>query len=315
MRNTLFIFFACTAGILAWTAVTVYSTNTVRIIACDVGQGDGILVQYKTQQILIDGGKPNGKIVPCLSRYMPFWDRTIEVVLLTHPQLDHFGGLIDVFQTYTVQMLLANSLDSDSQEYRVFKSLVAKSDTRVVNPVRGEKIRMGLITLDILNPTREFLAQKTTTTSQVPQEDGLGYSTSNADPNDFSLVAMIRFGEFDALFTGDIGLNISDQIAQIIQLNEHDPIEYLKVPHHGSKNGLSSGLLEVLDAQVAVISSDKKNSYGHPHQEILKLLRDQGVRILRTDEDGDSIVETNGRETTIKKDEQDFLSRLRSQLK
>ena len=315
MRNTIFIFFACTTAVLIWTTVIVYSDNTMRIIACDVGQGDGILVQYKTQQVLIDGGKPNGKIVPCLSRYMPFWDRTIEVVLLTHPQLDHFGGLIDVFQTYTVRMFLTNALDSDSQEYRVLKSLVAKSDTRVINPVRGQKIRMGLITLDILNPTKEFLAQKTTAASQVPQGEGLGYSTSNADPNDFSLVAMVRFGEFDALFTGDIGPKISDQIARIIQENEHDPIEYLKVPHHGSKNGLSSGLLEALNPQVAVISSGKKNSYGHPHQEILTLLRDQGVSILRTDENGDSIVETNGRETTIKENDQDFLSRLRLQMK
>lgn len=315
MRNKILIFFACVAGVFAWTAVMVYSNNTVRIIACDVGQGDGILIQYKTHQILIDGGKPNGKIVPCLSRYMPFWDRTIEVVLLTHPQLDHFGGLIDVFKTYTVHMLLANSLDSDSQEYGVLKSLVAKSDTKVVNPTRGQKIRMSLVTLDILHPTKEFLAQKTTATSQVPQGDGLGYSTSNTDPNDFSLVAMVRFGEFDALFTGDIGPKISDQIAQIIQENEHDPIEYLKVPHHGSKNGLSRGLLETLNPQVAVISCGKKNSYGHPHQEIIALLRDQGVSILRTDEDGDSIVETNGRKTTIKKDDQDFLSRLRSQIK
>lgn len=315
MRYKIFISFLCTVGILAWTAVIVYSNNTVQIIACDVGQGDGILVQYKTQQILIDGGKPNGKIVPCLSRYMPFWDRTIEIVLLTHPQLDHFGGLIDVFKTYTVHMLFANSLDSDSQEYRVLKSLVAKSDTKVVNPTRGQKIQMGLITLDILHPTKEFLTQKTTATSQVPQGDGLGYSTSNADPNDFSLVAMVRFGEFDALFTGDIGPKVSDQIARIIQENEHDPIEYLKVPHHGSKNGLSSGLLEALKPQVAVISCGKKNSYGHPHLEIMTLLRDQGVRILRTDEDGDSIVETNGRETTIKKGHQDFLSRLRSHMK
>ena len=315
MRNTLFIFFVCTTGILAWTTATVYSTNTVRIIACDVGQGDGILVQYKTRQILIDGGKPNGKIVPCLSRHMPFWDRTIEVVLLTHPQLDHFGGLIDVFQTYTVRVFLANSLDSNSQEYRMFKSLVAKSDTRVVNPTRGQRIQMGLVTLDILNPTKEFLAQKTTAMSQVSQEDGLGYSTSNADPNDFSLVAMVRFGEFDALFTGDIGPQVSDQIAQIIQENEHDPIEYLKVPHHGSKNGLSSKLLKVLNPQIAVISCGKKYSYGHPRREIITLLHDQGVRILRTDEDGDSIVETNGRETTIQKDEQNFFSRLRSHMK
>ena len=297
MKLKIFISFLCITLILIWTAVIVYPTNKVRIIACDVGQGDGIFIQYKTQQILIDGGKPNGKIIPCLSRYMPFWDRTIEVVLLTHPQLDHFGGLIDVFKTYKVRMILANSLDSDSQAYRVLKSLVEDSDTRVVHPVRGQRIRLGLVSLDILHPTKEFLAQNTTRKVQAPQGDVLGYSTSDTDPNDFSIVAMLRFGEFDALFTGDIGPRVSDQIARSIEANEGDPIEYLKVPHHGSKNGLTKELLEALDPQVAVISSGKNNSYGHPHQEILKLLHDQGVKIVRTDESGDSVIETNGSET------------------
>src|SRR3989344_1094964 len=125
-----------------WLAVLVYPDRNLKIIACDVGQGDGFLAIYGKTEILIDGG-PNNNIVDCLSKYLPFWDRTIEIVLLTHPQKDHYMGLIEVFKRYKVKYFLANSLDSGSQEYSVLKDEVEVRGIRVLNPKDNLKIRMG----------------------------------------------------------------------------------------------------------------------------------------------------------------------------
>jgi beta-lactamase superfamily II metal-dependent hydrolase len=89
------------AVVLVWSAAFVVPDQKLHIVACDVGQGDGILLYLGQAQILVDGG-PNGSIVGCLERHMPFWDRRIELVVLTHPQSDHYGGLINVFENYEV---------------------------------------------------------------------------------------------------------------------------------------------------------------------------------------------------------------------
>ncbi len=94
---------------VVWLAVITFPDNNLHIIACDVGQGDAMLLTYKNFQVLIDGG-PNSKVLPCLSGHMPFWDRQIEVVILTHPEADHFIGLIDVFKNYKIKYFLANQV-------------------------------------------------------------------------------------------------------------------------------------------------------------------------------------------------------------
>src|SRR5688572_14767306 len=96
-------------AIMVWTVVFQLPDDNLHIIACDVGQGDAILAIYKDVQILTDGGLPNGKVIECLSKHVPFWDDRIEVVVNTHPQLDHYGGLTSVFKKYNVDYFIANS--------------------------------------------------------------------------------------------------------------------------------------------------------------------------------------------------------------
>ena len=269
-----------------WLAVYFYPEKRLHLIACDVGQGDAILVTYGTTQILVDGGEGRD-VLDCLSRYVPFWDRTIELVVLTHPQKDHFGGLIDVFRRYKVGHFLANSLDSGSQEYEVLKSVVGGGSTDVINPTSGMALGLGLIRLEIVWPTEEFsLANSRSTSGNV-----LGATTTTRDPNDFSIVTVLRLGEFDALLTGDIGPKIIDRILETGIIGD---MEYIKIPHHGSKNGLTDNLLRFTDPEVAVISVGEKNRYGHPHKEVLELLSDQDIKILRTDVEGDVIVVSDG---------------------
>lgn len=281
-----------------WLAVLAYPTNNLQIIACDVGQGDAILVTLGRRQMLIDGG-PNNKVLDCLSKYMPFWDREIEIVVLTHPQADHYTGLIDVFSRYKVKMFLANALDASSQEYKVLKEQVGGSGADVVNPTTGMVVRLGLIHLDILNPSKKFIAQNSEKEKQVSNKSTtknsgvLGAYTSKLDPNEFSVVVHLNYGKTSALFTGDIGPNKSDLIAQELT-DIGAQVDYIKVPHHGSKNGMTERLLDTASPSVAVISVGKNNRYGHPSEEVIKLLSDKEIKTLRTDEIGDVVVVTDG---------------------
>ncbi|MBU0572408.1 MBL fold metallo-hydrolase [Patescibacteria group bacterium] len=272
--------------IVIWMAVIVYPEKKLHLIACDVGQGDAILATYGTTQILIDGGATN-KVLDCLGRHIPFWDRKIEVVLLSHPQLDHFGGLSEVFKRFQVERFIATSLDSSSQAYEALISMVGGSGVQVINPTTGMAIRSGLLYLDIVWPTEDFQIAA----GGTPRGNILGAFTSKKDSNDFSVVANLRLGEFDALLAGDIGPKI---IEKIIQTGNVRDVEYIKVPHHGSKNGLTKELLDATTPEVVVISVGK-NSFGHPHKEILDLLKEYGVQVKRTDEDRDVEVISDGK--------------------
>jgi len=276
--------------IVLWMAVLSFPEKKLLVITCDVGQGDASLIIYGETQILVDGG-PDDSVLECLSEHIPFWDRNIELIVLSHPQKDHFGGLIDVMKRYDVEMLISTSLDSGSRGYGVLKNIVGGSGVRVLNPTSGMVVRVGMIYLDILHPTREYIASNSEGSAVNDKENVLGSYTTSLDPNEFSVVVILRLGEFDALFTGDIGPKLSSSIADQLTRKGIKGIEYIKIPHHGSKNGVSSKLLDVVEPGVAIISVSAKNSYGHPHEEILRMLSDRKIKILRTDQEGDIVVE------------------------
>ena len=224
---------------------------------------------------------------------MPFWDREIELVILTHPEKDHFGGLIDVFENYSVVNFITSGLSSSSKEYQVLKEEVGSSATKVHSVKDGSTIRLGLIGFEIVWPSREFLANNSQKISEIGS-DVIGSYTTSRNKNDFSIVSVFSFGNFDALLTGDIEDEASDAVAEKLLQKNIKGIEYIKVSHHGSKNGLSGKLLEVTNPKVAVISVGRNNSYGHPHAEVVKMLESYGLRVLRTDVMGDVVVQSNG---------------------
>jgi competence protein ComEC len=299
MRKTWFyiLVFLCLVSALVWFSTFSNTSENLKIVACDVGQGDALLITLKTQQILVDGG-PNNKVLSCLSDNMPFWDRNIELVILTHPEKDHYSGLIDVFENYYVANFITSGLFSSSQEYQVLKEEVGSSATKVLSVEEGSIIRLGLIRFEIFWPSKEFLAANSQSINEV-DSGVLGAFTTSRNKNEFSVVGVLSFGNFDALLTGDIENEVSDAVAEkLLQKNIKD-IEYIKIPHHGSKNGLSEKLLDVSNPNIAVISVAHNNSYGHPHQETLNLLEKKGIRVLRTDERGEIIVGSDGEKSWL----------------
>jgi competence protein ComEC len=266
---------------LLFLAILTLPDNNFHLIACDVGQGDAILAVYKTTEILIDGGPSGSRVLDCLTKYLPFWDREIEMVILTHPEIDHFGGLIEVFKRYQVDNYLANPIETGNQEYQVLQKLVGGSGARMVTPREGMLLKAGLMQFVILNPTNKISAQEIVKKGEV---------------NSRSIVGILSVGSFDALLTGDI---TPEAISDMLAGNYIRPVEYIKIPHHGSRDGLTAGMLEAFVPKIAVISLKKGNSYGHPHEETLKILTDRNIRIFRTDELGNIELASDGQEWWI----------------
>jgi competence protein ComEC len=117
-------------------AVLAYPDQDLHLIFCDVGQGDAILITQGTTQVLIDGG-PNQKVLSCLANHLPFWDRTIEMIVVTHPDNDHLGGLPDVIERYNVTQLISHGLVNDTAIFWDFREKVLEKNIPVFLPRTG----------------------------------------------------------------------------------------------------------------------------------------------------------------------------------
>lgn len=276
-----YIYFLTLILIGVWLSVFAIDSN-VHVIACDVGQGDAILIQKATTQVLIDGG-PDNSVVNCLGKYMPYWDRTIELVILTHPQADHYEGLIDVFKSYKVANFGQYNTNSSNQGYSVLRNLVGGTTTRGLHLTKGTNLRLGMMQLDILWPNEN--------------SDLTNIETKSHNVNDDGVVVKLKYAQFSALFTADVENQVSDIISTYPEIQN---LNYIKVNHHGSRNGMSEKLLSAVEPEVAIISNAKKNSYGHPHKDLLNLLDKYKVKVLRTDEIGNVEIITNGENFWLK---------------
>jgi competence protein ComEC len=241
-------------------------SHELKVVFLDIGQGDAILIEQGSQQILIDGGPSGPALLDKLGKYIPFWDRNIELVLESHPDADHITGLVDVLKNYSVGAVMQTSATSDSQVFQKLQELTKEKNIKVVAGERGDKIKLGNeAELEILSPGRE--------TPISPQ-----------DTNASSIVARLAYGQSHFLFTGDLP---SEQEAALIAAGLDLNSQVLKVGHHGSKYSTSQAFLDAVRPADAVISVGKNNRYGHPAPEIMDRLKNKNINVFRTDELGD----------------------------
>lgn len=269
----------------------------VHIIFCDVGQGDAILIRTPSgKDVLIDGG-PDNSVLECLSKYLPFWDREIDMVFLTHPQADHLTGLISVLERYKIDYFLASIVSNNSEGYKKLKSLVDEKGIIVDNPYLGKEIDFNDgVKIKILWPEKEYLLSHVNYTSGIgTYSKVLGMATFRGDLNGISTVSLLTYNNFKVIFTGDADEKVQPEI---LTLNDLSKIDVLKVPHHGSKTGLNKNFLNTIKPILAIISVGKSNRFGHPTKEILSKLLNLNIIIKRTDEAGDVRIESDGKNWT-----------------
>jgi competence protein ComEC len=243
----------------------------------DVGQGDAILITSpRGSQILVDGGPDPGALTSALGRAMPFWDHDIELVVLTHADIDHVGGLPAVLERYEIRGWLDNGAPSDSMAYVKCQELLQKAGVSPHAVRAGDQLDLGDgVKLQVLHP------------GPTPARTVL------ADSNNSSVVLRLVWGDASFLLTGDLEAAGEGRLLDSDQTLESD---ILKVSHHGSGGASTPEFLAKVAPSHAVISAGEDNKHSHPDQAVLERLASLGdVQILRTDKQGTLEFVTDGR--------------------
>jgi len=246
--------------------VSFYFSPDLKTYFLSVGQGDAtLLVAPGGKRFLIDGG-PGKRTAGELGNILPPWARRIDVILVTHPQSDHFAGFIDVLKTYRVSYVFGNGDESDTQTFEVFKKTLREKDLNSIALRAGDVLNFSQIDMFVLSP----------------KDDN---EVKNAkDKNDPGVVMRVEFAGKSFLFTADVPKEILKRIPEKFLV-----ADILKVPHHGSKTGLDDALMEKIRPSVSVIEVGK-NNYGHPKKEILDILLAHTNQIFRTDKERPVII-------------------------
>jgi len=255
----------CLLVILVWIAnFQIHPDFLLHVDFLDVGQGDSMFIQtYQGNQIVIDGG-PDDKVLTQLGKVMPFWDRTIDLLILTHPDADHVSGLSDILKRYRVKKVLMTNEAAPTAAYKEFVKLVDEKHVERIHAEMGERIWLDSATVfDVFYPPNKVEDQ--------------GLSTNNT-----GIVGELIFGKTKVLFTADDDSIVEDLLRS--EYNLHADI--LKVGHHGSKHSNSAEFIQAVSPKYAVIEVGAKNTYGHPTKEALDNLAAANVKVFRTDLDG-----------------------------
>jgi len=238
----------------------------------DVGQGDAILVQTPNHQnILIDGGPSPQALNRELGKKLPFWDRTIDLVVSTQPQADHLAGLVEVLKRYKVSEVVESGIPYNTSTYQEWDSSVNESGVRRGRAIAGQEADLGGgIKLEVLNPPEEL------------------FQGTSDDVDNNGVVLRLEWGEVSFLLTADIRY---DGEFELIKERPGLQSTVLKVAHHGGNSSTTEQFLAVVDPQAAVISVGN-NPYGHPANETVERLGK--VKVYRTDMNGTVEFTTDG---------------------
>jgi len=272
--------FLLVAGLLIWLAVfEQQSANLLEVYFLNVGQGDSIFIKTPAgRQVLIDGG-PDKTVLAELNRVIPFYDRTIDLVILTHPDADHLTGLIEVLNYYQIDSILSSGFQKETAVYRKWRQIISQKDIHLVLAQAGQRVIFpsGPV-LEILWPERPLI-------------DSLTRKANNA-----SVVGRLVYEQAEILLTGDVEKEVEQYLVNQRPRTELES-DILKVAHHGSKTSSGQGFLEAVSPQAAVISVGRENRYGHPASAVLERLKN--IFVYRTDQDGRVQVSTDGRQFRI----------------
>lgn len=265
------------AALISWMAVFASAQNgQLEVHFFDVGQGDAIFIELPDgRQILIDGG-PDDTVVEKLNEAMSFFDKEIDIVIATHNEADHIGGLPAALAHYKVGTIIWNGVKAETKIFEEFKNAMDSEGSEIITGRCCARFSLSSgAFFEILHPFNS----------------GDGPSSKSAKQNNQSLVIRLVYGNDSFLFTGDIERGAE---YEIVKQNFNLQSDVLKIPHHGSKTSSSELFLEEVRPKVAVIFAGRNNPYGHPHEAVLDRLAKYAIKVIGTYEKGDILLVSNG---------------------
>lgn len=255
-----------------WCVVWTEGDKNMYVHFLDVGQGDAAFVRFpNNSQLLIDGG-PSAIVLSQLGKNMPFYDRSIDALLVTHSDSDHLSGLLDVLDRYEVGMVFEPENIAQNNLYALWQKKLSEKQIPVHKLHAGHRI--------LFSPTSVFDVFS-------PFERGVYGGKSNNK----AIVGKLRHVENTFLFMADVEKVVEIQVARMFDLFA----DILKVGHHGSKTSTSDLLMVNSKPQAAIISAGRANRYGHPHEEVTARLLEAVRYLFRTDQEGTVIVKSTGK--------------------
>ncbi len=267
-RYVLYLILAASIAVLS-AAIFSYFTTSTFVVFCNVGQGDATYMRINNRvDVLVDAG-PDDAILECLGKYMPFYDKAIELAFITHPHVDHYGGFSSLLGKYSINMMFASETEYDSSRYDGLIRKYRENGTHVQTFYSGQILHISDAHFRSFWPSKSYLEA----------------STRISDLNSLSHVMLFTQRNVSIMFTGDVTPEIQKRLIQ----QPVPKVTILKIPHHGSTEGLIEDFLILADPTYSVISVGKANRYGHPHRQTLEMLRNHGYKYKRTDEDNDVI--------------------------
>ncbi len=274
---------------LSFFIVEQWPDNQLHIVVCDVGQGDAILIKQGFWQMLVDGG-PDDSVQTCLNNYLPFWDRTLEVVVVTHADQDHIGGLIQVYDYYQVKTTFISDWKASQTYQKLFAALKREQSKGMELKIAffGQLARpSSLVQVQILHPFSDFeyatnmqLLSSTETTLSDMLDQNLEKSHDN---NERSIGLYLQYKQFDFLSLGD--LSQKGELA-LREKGLISKIEALKVGHHGAKTSTHTLFLQKTRPEISLISCGSSNPHGHPSRETMQQLTQLFTSIYDTGQNG-----------------------------
>lgn len=262
----LILLLVLTIGI--WWLPKGFSRESVLEVAfLNVGQGDAIYITTPDgHQLLIDGGA-TAAVLSELAKHRSFFDRSLDMVLATHYDTDHIGGLVDVLKRFKVDWIIESGSSSDTPAASAYKEAVLLEQAKVIKAQAGQNIKLGEhVVLRVLSPQGD---------------------TTNWDSNTASAVVQVIYGDIEFMLTGDAPSSIEDYLVQ--KYGSSLESEILKLGHHGSNTSTSELFLQAVKPDFAVVSAAKDNRYGHPHQAVVNRVLQNNINLLNT-ADGEPVV-------------------------
>jgi len=264
------------SNVFTWWIIIDFKMAKEKVVFLNVGQGDAELIKNMAGNILIDAG-PNNKILFELGKILPFYDRTLDLFILSHPNTDHFNGLFEVLDKYKIRAVILNNFIYPSSSFQKLLEELKKRHILIIKGIEGVRISWPAC------------AGRSACAGRPAQDQLLViYPPENLifsnDPNNSCLVLDLALETNHFLFAGDISSTQEKKISFFLA-SLKDQFKILKVAHHGSNYSSSDLFLKTFKPQIAIIEVGE-NGYNQPHPDVLKRLKDIGAQVFRTDING-----------------------------
>lgn len=252
-------------------------SSLLTVVFLDIGQGDAIFIETPDgQQMLIDGG-PDSSILRELPKFMSIFDRSIDVILATHPDKDHVAGLVDVLSRYKVGKIIETENKNETAVSDAFSNYSEKEGAEIFLARAGQTLTLGAsTTIKIFSPA---------------------YNPQDWESNASSIVVKVSYGDIDFLLTGDAPINTEEYLVKVY--GSELVSEVLKVGHHGSRTSTSDLFLNTVRPSFAVVSAGRGNNYGHPHQEVVDKVLARNINIESTIDNGSVVFKSDGQRVWV----------------